>query len=456
MPVANVPIQDVVNLRHALGSAAVCALVVATAACGGAGGTVSTGGQTCAVDISFNRGASRAQIDAVRQRAEALAQVTRVVFRSREQVMAAFVDQLRLGGSAGKRGGSAELLARVRREAGPVLVATVEDRDAMWAVDRALRGLSRQVALGWGCPASSASLLVSSGGRRAAIGGYGVWTLERLGYFDQVIRRLGEPLDYHYWRAAGGRSVSVAFPPGAAQGKRGYYLLRLHYRLVFGTDSGDGLVELAGHANGGASALITFDVKGAGSELEVTRHGLGLVDGSFRDTARRRVWEGTYVNFIQNKGVRPGPGALWFSVAARGGAKVEEFRVFADSGIVYQRGGLADVRLVPSLRDRQIKVGEPFRVHYQLRNVGGTAVPAGGAIWVTDLAEGLCVFGADTNALARIPPHGAASGSFVLRAERPGRLRFALKASTFGGSPIARLAANVTGSERAAPSMCPP
>jgi hypothetical protein len=149
-----------------------------------------------------------------------------------------------------------------------------------------------------------------------------------------------------------------------------------------------------------------------------------------------------FTNYFQYSGVRPGRNILTFAVSQQEGARIKSLRVFPDSGILVSPNGPSAVELTPSLSDRDIRVGEPFRLKFSVRSVGEAAVPAGGKVAIS--AGPLRVIGPRSVKLGRIPVGRAEAGAFKLVGVRAGNAPITLLATTSGGTAEVRLAARVT------------
>jgi hypothetical protein len=293
---------------------------------------------------------------------------------------------------------------------------------------------------------AAVALTEEAGAREARrvplVDSHGFWSLERMGYADQMITATEMRDGYRPGTEIAGRQFAFALPTGARQGPDDWYLFRLHYRLEIDERSGPGLITIGASSNGRAMAQILFRLSHSKAGLRVRGTSVGLVSGSqLRDEAQM-TWEDVYTNFFQELGVRPGHSTLSVYVAQTEQAHVRSLRVFMDSGIIVTRNGPSSIELVPILRDRHIRVGEAFRVGYRVESVGASALPAGGT--VTIQTSGLDVIGAESARLGSIPAGRSATGSFQLVAARPGTFPITLQVSSWGGTRAVELAAKVT------------
>lgn len=202
-----------------------------------------------------------------------------------------------------------------------------------------------------GAPGRSATAPVT-------ISGFGLWTLKKLGYPDEV--RHGTASDLKR------PMIYFALPAHASQGPQNWYVLRLHLRLTLAPDSGPGTVDVSATTDQATCALISFR---AGDARRIDWTGVGIVDGVTRGSSRSGVVELRYANYLQRSGVKSGRNDLDFQLAQHGKVHVAELRIFDDSGIEYTPLSPANVRLVaravPSVR-----VGQTIVVRFTLRNVG--------------------------------------------------------------------------------------
>jgi hypothetical protein len=197
----------------------------------------------------------------------------------------------------------------------------------------------------------------------------GVWTLARLGYGEQTFRV--RP-DIERQRTF----LRYRLPPGAHQGERTWYLLRLHFHIRFRGDSGNGAAYVSAATgsprNPGYSAQIRFDVRRTESGLVITSDSLGMVAGHQVRTTKRRAIDVRFANYMPYAGVRPGPNVLMVQVEQYQHAAVESLTLYADSAVELTRAGPARLDLGARLRPRLARVGRPATLELQLVNRGGS------------------------------------------------------------------------------------
>jgi hypothetical protein len=268
---------------------------------------------------------------------------------------------------------------------------------------------------------------------------YGLVSLREMGYDDQLLKNADAD-------AASKRVLEFAFPEGARQGSRDWYMLKLRYRIAISKRSGTGKIYLYAATNGRSAAMIVFSVKRRGDRIDVERSDVGVVTGNRQERSRKLIWDGTFTNYLQTAGVREGKSSLTFKYLELGRARIEYWKVFDDSGIVRTRSGPSHIEIVPSISDRRIDIGERFRVDYRVNNTNNTPVPAGGRVWLRVLSgDALVVIGSRSTSIGRMPGGGYVSGSFEIEAKKAGLIPIALEASSWAGSPRVRLAVRVRG-----------
>lgn len=282
---------------------------------------------------------------------------------------------------------------------------------------------------------------------------YGFWSLDRMGYGDQVLT----PGIGREWR-----KTLFRLPQDAKQGEREWYLVKMHYEIAIARNSGPGTIYLWATTNGRAAASIEYKIVRRDGELVVNASDRGMITGSRQRTESKLVWEGEFKNFLQNSGVRSGKNTLSFSYLVLGKARFQQWRVFSDSGIIRSRNGPAQIELTPSISDRDIEVGDRFRIDYTIRNTSRTPVPPGGRIsLLVSSKTAVNVAGQSSKAIDRILGLESLSGSFELRARRCGSIPVTLEASGWGGSPSVRLEVHIksrssSGNARARNGDCLP
>lgn len=256
---------------------------------------------------------------------------------------------------------------------------------------------------------------------------FGLWTLRELGYTDEV--RHATNADYDRPR------IFFGLPAEASQGPRNWYLVRLHVRLVLAPNSGPGKILLSATTNGAACALIEFRAAPKAGRPTIRWTSVGIVDGARSGSSSSRTVELRYANYLQKSGVRPGTNELDFQVARYGSVRIDEVRIFDDSGIEFTPLSPANVRLAATRTStRPVHIGESFVVHFSLRNRGDRAA-RGIRVSASYPAKLLLL---KTRQPIRIPTlrHGAsATGRLVFVARRAGKTPIFVTASTSSNHP---------------------
>jgi hypothetical protein len=192
---------------------------------------------------------------------------------------------------------------------------------------------------------------------------FGLWTLHRLGYPDEV---------RHGTRSDLARPViHFGLPRGAAQGPQNWYLVRLNLRLTLAPDSEPGVVYVTATTDSATCGLVELKVSGKPGAHRIAWTSVGIVDGVRQGTVAGDVVSLHYANYLQRSGVQPGSNDLDFQLAQREGVRVAELRIYAgSSGIEYTPLGPANVRLTAGVPRTRYRVGQRFDVAFALRNVG--------------------------------------------------------------------------------------
>jgi hypothetical protein len=251
----------------------------------------------------------------------------------------------------------------------------------------------------------------------------GRWTLPDLGSsgFQLPVRRD---------RAA--VTVRYRLPEGSRQGRRVWYLIRLHIRVGFRPGTA-GEAWISAGADDYAGVMIKFKRTGA-DRGTIAWNSLDLIRGWVEHRTRGRTVEAELDNYVPRPGVRPGVNSYTVAVRQTGGLRVNRLKVFSDSGLEVTRHGPARLVLTPELPKRPIGTGETFTVGYRLANTGGRAarhVVVG--LRTDDPHTGLRVIGADRRRAARVAR--SAVRTFRLRARQPGRYRILLGADSSASHP---------------------
>lgn len=261
-----------------------------------------------------------------------------------------------------------------------------------------------------------------SASQPVTIRGFGLWTLQKLGYPDEV--RHGTASDLKR------PMIYFALPPRASQGPQNWYVLRLHLRLTLAPDSGPGTIDVSATTDQATCALISFRV---GVARRVDWTGVGIVDGVTRGSSRTGTAELRYANYLQRSGVKAGRNDLDFQLAQHGKVHVAELRIFDDSGIEYTPLAPANVRLDAHVAPT-VRVGRTIVVRFVLRNVGERAARniRVAASYPRARLTLVATHGARVSALRQ---NRSTSGSFVFRARKTGKAPVFVAAQTSSNRP---------------------
>jgi hypothetical protein len=257
------------------------------------------------------------------------------------------------------------------------------------------------------------------------------WTLRSLGH-----SALQLPLD----QRVGEQVVSFDAPNTTPPGDKRWYLGRLRFAIDFEPSSGPGLVYLSLLTNDRAAILVKFKTTRRRGRLRVLWNTVDLLHGR-RDhaTSSPRV-TGRALNFLQDRGLRPGPNKLAFRIERYGRARVHAATVLDNSGVLSSRRGPAHISLDVPVHDRRIRVGDEFSLPYVVRSTGDRQ-PEQVSIAVHYDERALTAVGATAR---RLDPHAKISrGRFRLRAKRVGSTRVLIGVQSTTNRPGAEIAVRV-------------
>ncbi len=151
-------------------------------------------------------------------------------------------------------------------------------------------------------------------------------------------------------------------PAGATQGPDRWYLVRLHYRLRFGADSGRGFAWVTSDTNGRTAAQIEYTTQRRGGRLRVRRTTVDLIHGQRERRSRSARDTLTFTNYLQYQGVVPGANTWTISLEQAGGARVQHMEILGDSAIVETRRSPFPLMLTAAVIGDAPRVGERFTV----------------------------------------------------------------------------------------------
>jgi hypothetical protein len=276
----------------------------------------------------------------------------------------------------------------------------------------------------------------SASGGSVGVERIGYWSLGRLHSRTLELRPGGD--------GAGQASVSFKLPPVARQGPELWYLVRLHATVQLKESSGRGAVYVEAAVNGRNVDQIEVQVrhsKRCSQRLKwstvdlVSGHRAGVVCGDKVDVKT--------TNFSQIRSIRGGVNQLNFRVERFGNVDVGVVRVWADSGIVVSRRGQALIRFKPISQKEAVIAGMSMDVPFFLRNDGDRPARQVAVLLAPTGGEGIVPVGPSMYNFRRIGPGRKVSGTFRLKAKRPGRQELTLLASSTANRPAIGYTVNV-------------
>lgn len=294
----------------------------------------------------------------------------------------------------------------------------------------------------------------ATAGRLVTIDSFGLWTLERLGY-GPVVFPVAGPLEFPEIPGYERRGVSRRYllPGTARQGPRTWYLIHLHFKIVFSARSAPGRAYVTAETGAvpdlRASAQIIFKISRRDGKLWISSDSLGLVAGHRVREAPSRAWTLTFDNYIGYAGIKPGRNELKFGLEQTKGVRVERLVFFRDSGIRYSPYSPAQIRLSAKASARRLRVGKPFRIDTKIRNTGGRGVRDAVVLLRYD-RDRLEPRGPDSKRIRVLRGTSDARASFSLVPRRPGEVEVDVEARAALSNPLVPLRLRVTGADRAA------
>src|SRR5919109_2400376 len=241
---------------------------------------------------------------------------------------------------------------------------------------------------------------------------FGLWTLRRLGYGD-----LDLPVDAPKTTA----SASFRLPATARQGNGHWYVMHVHFRLVFAPDTGPGFVLLSANTNGWASYQVKFYPAVDNGVLTIPWATLDLIKGLQKHVAKTPQIEFESANYMQYRGIRPGLSSWNFQLEQFGQAKVAGVRIFKDSAIELTRIGFGRMGLALKAVPAKVYAGSNFAVRYTLRHTNGRVLRKVSLAPELVDCPGVRLLGPRVVRYARVAK--VVSGAFRFRADAPGRCR---------------------------------
>ncbi|HYZ78249.1 MAG TPA: hypothetical protein VE596_12830 [Gaiellaceae bacterium] len=269
------------------------------------------------------------------------------------------------------------------------------------------------VALVWADAAGSrAARQGTSRAEPRLINAFGLWTLRRLGYGD-----LDLPVDAPKTTA----SASFRLPASARQGNGHWYVMHVHFRLLFAPDTGPGFVLLSANTNGWASYQVKFYPALGNGVLRIPWATLDLINGLQKHVAKTPKIEFKSANYMQYRGIRPGLSTWNFQLEQFGQAKVAAVRIFQDSAIELTRIGFGRMGLAFKVVPAKINEDSNFVIRYRLRHIGGRVLRRVSLAPELVDCPGVRLLGPRVVRFTRVAK--AVSGGFRFHADAPGRCR---------------------------------
>ena len=253
-------------------------------------------------------------------------------------------------------------------------------------------------------------------------------TLAQLGYTTQLLRPS---------QRVETRSFRYRLPGNAAQGKKTWYLLRLHFRIQFDPQTHPGYAVLSGLTDGRAAVQIQFFVARRHGRLRIGWTSLDLLNGLRNHVASSPAIDVADENYLQLAGVRPGDNTLTVRVEQYGGIHIRSVRIFRDTGVLSTRLGPAKLKLSVLSDQQRFRAGEMARIGFRLSNVGGQ--PARSVVVRPNFNPRALALVSRPIVRFRMIRHSAA-GAFRFHVRRAGYSQVALEVSSNSSNPGALLA----------------
>jgi hypothetical protein len=265
------------------------------------------------------------------------------------------------------------------------------------------------------CAAATYFVLGTPSAAAVVIDAPGHWSLERLGYGKGAQDVTRQDTSYPETVRARHRVFRYSLRRDAAQGGESWYTMRLHYRIRFARGAGPGTAYVIGQTNGLESVLIEYEIKRSGAARRIEWRTDDWVNGDRHGKIRSGRMR--TANFLQIHGVRPGDNFLTVKVEEYGRARVEEMRVFPDSGIHVGSRSPARLKLTVAAQDRPVHVGDKIELRLALDNTGG--YPAR-QVEVGAFTDGRVATATDGSVLRFKRVDRRVTGTLALRATKPG------------------------------------
>ncbi len=284
----------------------------------------------------------------------------------------------------------------------------------------------------------------NAGGGVALIDSPGLWTLDKLGSQDIT---LDSPV--------GEKTIELGFelPADAKQGPETWYVMRLDYSIRVSSSSGIGAMYLSGLTNGYASAQIeTWTEATKDGGLMTKWSTVDLLDGYREYSSEVGEVQGTFLNYMQTKGIRPGSNTLTFKVETAGDIGVENVTILKSSGIQLTDESPPRLKLSVQAPPGPVRIGDTIWVAYTLSNEGD--YPAKEVVVRVQGDKGLELTESTEHALGSIDEGVTVDGLFTFRSLEKGSYTIPLDVYAKGGAnqPYSRIVLTVVPPNRVRPA----
>jgi hypothetical protein len=235
-------------------------------------------------------------------------------------------------------------------------------------------------------------------------------------------------------------------PERAAQGRGGWYVLRLHVEVAVERPTRS-VAYLSAATNGFTAAQIEIQAVRRAGRLVTSTSSLGLLRGLVRQTIRQRVFRLRFANYLQRRGVRGGRNELTVRIDSPAASRALAVRVLPDTGIDRTATPPPSLSLRVSWPTRESpRVGKPFTVGWSLTDRSRLAALDVGVAPVFD-ARDFRTVGPGRARFERL--EGTRHGRFTLVPLRAVRTTLFVRAqSPNANSPAAAIGAVVLPRER--------
>jgi hypothetical protein len=269
------------------------------------------------------------------------------------------------------------------------------------------------------------------GERRPLIRSVGYWPLSEIGVEKREISA----------RSPSSSAIVARYrlPADAVQGRDMWYLIRLKFRLVVASRSGEGRIYVSAATGRPSdvrtSAQLRFDVARRNEQVHVTSDSLGLVSGHRVEKSSARVRNVDFVNYIPYAGVRPGENVMTVRLEHYGRAAVDRLVLDERTGIELSRFPPQRLSIEARPQHAEVVRGESVTIHVGIRNDGRPSQE--GQLEVVHPERVLDVTGPNPVRLSVVRPGAKRQQRIVLRAREPGTHSVTVRARSALEQPTA-------------------